>query len=61
MVEYVVWCLPHEHYLKHVSVTGTTWCGAEAEARRYTNVTDASIAAERATWLDHRLFVREVK
>lgn len=50
--EWVVWCGAHQHYLRFVSASGTTWTGSQAEAKGYTK-REAIDAARKATWLDH--------
>jgi len=52
--EYVVWCPPHRHYLRHASAGGTTWTEDRDEARRYPTKQAARRASDLATWRDHR-------
>lgn len=54
---WVVYCETHGHYLAHVSAGGTTWTNNQSEARRYDTKPSARAAAQKATWLDHRLIV----
>ena len=51
---WVVYCETHRHYLVHASAGGTTWTADQADARRYETKSSARVAAEKATWLDHR-------
>lgn len=50
---WVVWCGKHQHYLKFVSSTGTTWRSGQRGAKVYESKVAARKDAERATWLDH--------
>lgn len=54
---FVVYCEMHREYLKHVSVTGTTWRRDQSEAKRFATKPAAQKAAQQATWLDHRPIV----
>lgn len=52
--QWVVFCPSHQHYLVFAGITGTTWTGDQAEARRYATKPEAKAAAVHATWLDHK-------
>lgn len=61
MIEFVVYCPKHKHYLVRESVAGTTWSDAASRAHRYTSDAEAQLAARNATWLTHDPEVHEVE